>query len=66
MKRSAIFGLAGLAFLVAGCDSLTQTGVNEETATGLSWFPVTEPLPSWPEKSLPQQKTAPLVVTAQV
>ena len=33
MKRSAIFGLAGLAFLVAGCDSLTQTGVNEETAT---------------------------------
>jgi len=33
MRASAIFGLAGLALLVAGCDSLTQTGVNEETPT---------------------------------
>ena len=30
MKTSAIFGLTGLALLVSGCDSLTQTGVNEE------------------------------------
>ncbi len=34
MKASAIFGLAGLALLVAGCDSLTQTGVQGETPTG--------------------------------
>jgi mono/diheme cytochrome c family protein len=33
MRASAIFGLAGLALLVAGCDSLTQTGVNDETPT---------------------------------
>jgi mono/diheme cytochrome c family protein len=33
MRRSAIFGVAALALLVAGCDALTQTGVRSETAT---------------------------------